>query len=430
MADRESISKKPKDIAFAPIKWIARLIIWAGALLIFLVSFSIIYYGFFGQGQLPERITLGLEKVNLDKPVLSGVDFIYSIASGKYWTQDITPIGTTKEEQVEIGMKINNFKPIENVISLKQPVTATAQIEVSQAPEDKSILLNFRNACYLEDYTDLESPKEAFVSKEEKVIVAGQDNFIFSVICDFPKGFDELLVIELGDKGKLVENSGSDIKTLRLTPSFVYEQKIDWQPFTKYQYSTDDKKGQDIINWGQSTGPISLRIGSDESQPFYINDQHMLKVILRYNWPGEIKGINDITIENPGDIELLTSDRICDFERYGNKYKLKYPVLQDTKIDCSSKEIRKTIVSEIASASWMPDIAKTLVGKYAKNPQEITYDECIKIYKNEFQFSCPFVVTNAERKAARTQLSVTANYIYEMSATSSVNLVVPEKGVA
>ncbi|MBU0929938.1 MAG: hypothetical protein KJ623_02605 [Nanoarchaeota archaeon] len=418
-------SKSPRSIistSFVPIRIFLRIVAIIIAILIFIFITSTLYYGFIGKGQIPERILVGLESVNLDKPVLNAVDFLYGIASGSYATQtEVSTIGATKEEQEIIGMKINNFKARKSVVSLKEPITATAQIEVSQASEDKDIVLDFRNACYLEDYTDGEVPKEAIVTPQQMPIYVGQNNFIFSARCDFKDGFDVISSTKITENSELVSTT-TDLRILRLMPSFVYEQKIDWQPFTENRY-TKNENVPGVINWGLSTGPASFRIGSDESQPFYANTEHMFYAILKYNWPGNLKNINNLEINLPQDIEFMTDDQICDFERYGNSYRLKSSILQDTKIDCSSKEVLKNIVSKIPSRSWMPDFIKNNLKAYAGNPQAITYKNCIDIYKNEFQFSCPFIVIGAESKASQTQITAKVNYIYEMSATSSISLV-------
>ena len=413
MVIRETMSKSPGGIikgGFKPVEIFFRILLLTISLLLVIFFSVTIYYGFIGKGQLPERALIVLEQVNLAKPAASVVSFLGNIARGDYWTQtEVSTIGATKEEQEIIGMKINNFKPRENIISLNQPITATAQIEVSQASEDKDIVLDFRNACYLEDYTDTTPQRDVIVTPQQMLIYSGQSNFIFSARCDFYEGFDE-------------SNSSQDLKVLRLMPSFAYEQKIDWQPFTENRY-TKNENVPGVINWGLSTGPASFRIGSDESQPFYANTEHMFYAILKYNWPGNLKNINNLEINLPQDIEFLTDDQICDFERYGNSYRLKSSILQDTKIDCSSKEVLKNIVSKIPSRSWMPDFIKNNLKAYAGNPQAITYKNCIDIYKNEFQFSCPFIVIGAESKASQTQITAKVNYIYEMSATSSISLV-------
>ena len=403
MVIRETLSKSPIQIAFSPIKFFFRLLATLVALLIALIIISTIWYGF-TRGELPEQIRIGLEKVNLDKPVVSAVNFIYNIATGRYEEVDTGFSGTTRTVEETIGINIKDFKPNKDSIGLNEPVLARATVEIIKTPENKEINLDFSEACYLEDYTDLESPREVIANPTEKRIT-NQENYVFPVRCEFPQGFSEIGAYYGTDVTKKTEiKKTSDLKKLRFMPRFSYAQEIDWQPFTKSIYESSDKTTNPT--WDLSEGPASLRIGSKESQPFYAEEQHELEVYLESNWPGNIKLVKAIRLEVPNDIELLTDNKFCDFVSSGNGYILKAPALEETAIDCSSKSGRERI--------------KMLIPRVQS---DITFDECIKTYKNEFKFSCPFLVKNAEQIASRTQINIKANYIYEMQGTSSITLV-------
>ena len=105
------------------------------------------------------------------------------------------------------------------------------------------------------------------------------------------------------------------------------------------------------------------------------------------------------------EIELLTDNKFCDFALTSYGYVLKAPALEETKIDCSS--------------------SSTLEKLKALTPfkSDVTIDQCIKQYKSEFKFSCPFIVTSAEQIASRTQVNVKASYIYEMSDANTITIV-------
>ena len=412
-------------IPFKPFRWFFMIILWAIAILFtFLIIWAM--FSLITQGQLDQRILITLQTLNIDKPIVKGLDFIVSITSGKYLTEQtqIGFAGTTTEIEEKIGINIRDFKPRESTVTLKRPILATALVEISKTPANQPIFLNFRDACYLQDYT--EAQKETIViPPTEKQIVAEQEGTVFQVRCEFPEGFNE--IEPYGGKsttetaGKIISertlgiisqekaqaatsiSKDYDLKRLRLIPLFRYSQKIAWHPFTKELYSSSDKPMNPT--WDVSNGPISLRIGSDESQPFYTNDEHMLYVYLSSNWPGQIKELTDIQIEAQNNMQILDNNQFCDFKRVGNVYKLTDEAKKKTKIDCTSK-----------------DTLLALAGVEAGRTSALTYDECIQKYKSEFKFSCPFVVTDAEKVASRTQLGVSANYIYEMQATTSITV--------
>lgn len=257
------VLEKEVKRSFKPITLTFKMIAWVLSILVFLYISIVIYYGFIGQGQLDQRILIGLESVNLDKPFVSAVGFLRSIATGEYWTQptQIGFAGTTTEVEEKIGISISDFKPRESTVTLKRPILATALIQISKTPANKPIFLNFRDACYLQDYT--EAQKETIVIPTEKQIVAEQEGTVFQVRCEFPEGFSEIepyggksttetagtaiskASLGIVSKEKAQEKTSIskdyDLKRLRLIPLFRYNQKISWQPFTKETYSSSDK---------------------------------------------------------------------------------------------------------------------------------------------------------------------------------------------
>jgi len=391
------------ELGFRPVKKVFSAFLFLIGLSFAIIILSTIWYGF-TRGQLPSIIVIALEKVHLDKPIVSLVGFIYNIATARYENVNTGFAGTTTTVQADIGINVKDFAPNKDTVALNEPILARATIEVVKTPQDKEIRLDFSNACYLQDYTDSNAPGQVIVSPINKIIT-NQENYVFPVRCEFPQGFTNVGNYSLTDiTQKTTVTRTSDFKKIRFTPSFNYVQEIDWQPFTKYVYESTDT----VMNptWDLSDGPASLRVGSEESQPFYSNDQHELYVYLTSNWPGSIKAVNSLQLALPNDMELLTDDKFCDFVSSGNGYILKAPVLEKTKIDCGSKDVIEKI------KMYIPIVQSS-----------ITFDQCIKDYKGEFKFTCPFVVRNAEKISSRTQINVKANYIYEMEETNSITLV-------
>lgn len=393
------------SIGLSPLRFLLKIVSLTIGLLFAFLFLSTIYFGV-TTGELPERLLIALETINLDKPVLSGIEFIYNIATAQYVKEDqIGYVGTTRKVEEKVGISIKDFKSRDNNVRLNEPILATAQIEISKAPEDQNILLKFEDACYLEDYT--EQARETRVIPETELISAGMNNFIFSARCEFPQGFSELESYgpnELVNKTETTDvKKTSDLKVLRLNPKFTYEQVIVWLPYTKERYVSGEKTR--TPSWDLSVGPASLRIGSSDSQPFYMNDQHDLYVYLESNWPGDIKEINNLELNIPDNIELLTDSKYCDFKRTGNSYQLSSMILQKTKIDCNSK-----------------DALEGLKSIWPGRTTDVTVEECINKYKKKFEFSCPFILNDAERVESQTPIKVRASYIYEMRAINSITL--------
>ncbi|MDD5650352.1 MAG: hypothetical protein PHF86_08050 [Candidatus Nanoarchaeia archaeon] len=404
LEEEKRVVSKGVSISFWPIRLLFKILAYAVALLIAFILIVTIYSGL-TTGQLPERVLVSLQTLNIDKPVLNAVDFIYNIATAKYVEEgQIGYVGTTKTVEEKIGINIRDFKPRSKNAQLNEPILATGQIEITKASDDQDINLKFNKACYLQDYTDLETPRQTIITPIQQIVNKGMSNFVFSVRCEFPQGFSEvepIYVTTVSEKTTMAKTY--DLKVLRFNPEFTYEQKITWLPYTKNKYVNGDQTR--TPTWDVSLGPASLRIGSSDSQPFYSNDQHDLLVYVESNWPGDIKEINNIELQIPDNIQLLTDNKYCDFKRNGNTYELSTPVLQETKLDCTSK---KTL--------------NELKNFWAGRTTDLTVEECINKYKKKFEFSCPFTILDAEQVESQTPISVRANYIYEMQATSSMTL--------
>lgn len=415
MADKSDSSSgfgKGFHWGFGPVRRIFNILgLGIGLYLAYLVI-SGMWYGV-TVGQAPKYLITQVEIVGLKPAFVWLVDTVHSVSSGNIYTQqDVAGFsGTTRIVKDIFGIEIQEFVPNKKIYQLNEPVLARALVKVIKTPADKEISLDFTNACYLEDYTNLETPREVVVNPTEKIIT-NQENFIFPVRCEFSQGYSQVGQYYSGAtsiatvKEKTSVEKTSDLKILRFTPKFSYSQEIGWQPFIKSMYEPDDKIREPT--WDVSDGPALLRVGSDESQPFYTSDQHELRIILTKNWPGSIKSLNNVEIESTEGIELLTDNKFCDFARSGNGYVLKAPALEQTKIDCSS--------------------SSTLEKLKALTPfkSDVTIDQCIKQYKSEFKFACPFVVTSAEQIASKTQVNVRVSYIYEMSDANTITITNPE----
>ncbi|MBS3163329.1 hypothetical protein J4427_01430 [Candidatus Woesearchaeota archaeon] len=408
----ESVSREGAgggfSLGFGIVRRIIKFLGFFAGLFVAYIVLSIIWSAFI-TGQIPEYAAVGLERIGLLDFAVNAADKIYSISSGNIYKEEnaVGFSGTTRTVKEAFGIEIQEFAPDKKVYQLNEPIRARALVKVIKTPEDEDISLDFRDACYLEDYTDIETPKEVVVNPEDRIIT-NQENYIFPVWCEFKHGFSEILYYSGATdveavKEKTSIKKTSDLKVLRFTPRFSYSQFIGWQPFIKETYEPDDKIREPT--WDVSEGPASLRVGSDESQPFYKNDQHELKIILTKNWPGSIKSLNSVVIGLTEGIELLTDNKFCDFALTSYGYVLKAPALEETKIDCSS--------------------SSTLEKLKALTPfkSDVTIDQCIKQYKSEFKFSCPFIVTSAEQIASRTQVNVKASYIYEMSDANTITIV-------
>lgn len=397
------------QFGFGPVKKVIYILGLGIGFFVAYLLISGIWYGF-TTGQAPKYLLTQLEKVGLSDIFVTVVDKVYLWSSGRIYTeQDVAGFsGTTRTVEETFGIEIQEFVPDKKIYQLNEPVLARALVKVIKTPKDEDISLDFTNACYLEDYTDIETPKEVIVNPTEKIIT-NQENFIFPVRCEFSQGYSEMKAYGESSVGKTITDKAtsvtaktSDLKRLRFTPKFSYSQFIGWQPFIKDEYEPDDKIREP--NWDVSEGPALLRVGSDESQPFYKNDQHELRIILTKNWPGSIKSLNSVEIGLTEGIELLIDNEFCDFTKSSYGYVLKAPALEETKIDCSS------------------DITLAKLKALTPFKSDVTIDQCIKQYKSEFKFSCPFIVTSAEQIASRTQINVKASYIYEMSKANTLTV--------
>ncbi len=390
-----------------PAQWgiflIFKIIGWVLGIFIF-VSIVIFIGNGIAKGELIDNIQIKLEEWGLSVPLTRFFDRYYSILS---WESALSPEedvfgfqGSTETEESDFGLDIESFTPRESVVSTNEPILTRSKIKVGEIPEDKQIELNFENACFLELDSDNFVTYDADPARA--LIMEGMEGRIFTVLCEF-EGVSDDYVGFLGTREY-------DTKKIRFLPKFHYNnQKVSWYPLIKDVYSSGDEVSEPT--WNVKKGPASLRLGSSESQPFYVDESgYVLYVNLKVDWQGDIKEIKNIELDTGDSIRLNTDSNFCDFKFSNGIYILKSEVLDEANIDCTNKDNLKAYAKRIG----VPYLSTT---------------DCLEKLKNEFTFECPFVVNNAESRISQTRVTANADYVFEMIRTTGIK-VVKEEAVA
>ncbi|MAG50917.1 hypothetical protein CL621_04770 [archaeon] len=414
MADPEEISEKKdgrlKSISESPYKfyrkwiagsgggiwgtikwvlmWIVILIILAGVALGGLFLFRCWQTG--SCGVVLSSIFGGFEEVKAvetaEKGALTIFDYIWNpdkIAESMMLSWE----GGKQVEEEEFGVKITDLELEERLYYTEDPISASATMNV-KAPEDEDIVIDFSDACELQDYEGEIEVSGPFIDEKEITVLSGNEDD-FDITCKFLDGFEDL-------------DKEISRKKVTFKPSYNFVQDVEWYVKSKYEESKDDEKvGASIA---VKKGPMILRLFSKSRQPFYVDRTYKLFLELENNkivWDGKLDKIEDVNLKIPLNVELI-DDKFCDFEERSSRgdygvYSLKDDELEKINVDCSSKEFL--------------------------NEQDLTMIECFDVLKDGIKMSCEFKFLDAEEEiSAGFPFIAEISYFYIAEDTAFANL--------
>ena len=240
----------------------------------------------------------------------------------KFWDELFHPekhkdFGSFEDQELkkkDIGIEINNFKPIMSTFYENQPITVRGTIEAASLySEDSNVIFN----CEMEDYNGA-----LIVTPNEAILSGNAIKLIKTVACVFNEG--------------LSSNKKIDTKSVKLISSFdkfytestyiIYYLNRDRynelylegkNPFDVYGWDKSLLGGKNIMNSKVSPGPIDVIIGSAIPQPFIAGDENLyLEVLIKEDNQVELNEIKDFKLFVPNGITLSDNINLCSFKPY------------------------------------------------------------------------------------------------------------------
>ncbi len=295
--------------------------------------------------------------------------------------------GGKQVEEEEFGVKIIDLELEERLYYTGDPISAIATMNV-KAPKEEDIVIDFSDACDLQDYEGEVEVSGPFIGEREITVLSGNEDD-FDITCKFLDGFEDL-------------DKAISRKKVTFQPSYNFVQDVEWYVKSKYSESKNDEKvGASIA---VKKGPMILKLYSKSRQPFYVDRTYKLFLELENNkivWDGKLDKIENVNLKIPSNVELI-DDRFCDFEERSSRgdygvYSLKDDELEKINVDCSSREFL--------------------------NEQDLTMVECFDVLKDGIKMSCEFKFLDAEEEiSAGFPFIAEVSYSYIAEDTAFANL--------